>query len=167
MHLYIMYFTPQFLFSYAPFLRGSERRARGIRSWNQTHWMTDPCADVPGHLHIVQVWMREVQKSAGCTKLGLVVFQVNLNILAINLSVKISRFFLIALPGCVINFFPIRQPVPVGLARARICCWARWAWIYNTYSWILPLSVAQGRREWGMVMVWFGCHSHLGNIWVI
>jgi hypothetical protein len=23
--------------------------------------------------------------------------------------------------------FPIRQAVPVGLARARICSWARWA----------------------------------------
>jgi len=23
--------------------------------------------------------------------------------------------------------FPIRQVVPVGLARARFCCWARWA----------------------------------------
>jgi hypothetical protein len=23
--------------------------------------------------------------------------------------------------------FPIRQAVPVGLARARFCCWARWA----------------------------------------
>jgi len=27
----------------------------------------------------------------------------------------------------LIKFFPIRQAVPVGLARARICYWARWA----------------------------------------
>ena len=27
----------------------------------------------------------------------------------------------------LINFFPIRKAVPVGLARARFCCWARWA----------------------------------------
>jgi hypothetical protein len=27
----------------------------------------------------------------------------------------------------LIKFFPIRQAVPVGLARARFCSWARWA----------------------------------------
>jgi len=27
----------------------------------------------------------------------------------------------------LINSFPIRQPVPVGLARARFCSWACWA----------------------------------------
>ena len=27
--------------------------------------------------------------------------------------------------------FPIRQAVPVGLARARFCSWARWAWFFR------------------------------------
>ena len=27
----------------------------------------------------------------------------------------------------LINFFPIRQSVPVGLAQAQICSWASWA----------------------------------------
>jgi len=26
--------------------------------------------------------------------------------------------------------FPIRQAVPVGLAGARFCCWAHWAWLF-------------------------------------
>jgi hypothetical protein len=37
--------------------------------------------------------------------------------------------------------FPIRQVVPLGLARARFCCWARWAQVfmekqmyYSSYS---------------------------------
>jgi len=77
------------IFIFVPPISERER----AKSSKRTDWMIGPCADVPGHLHIVQVWMREVQKNAGCTKLGLVVFQVNLNILAINLSVKISRFF--------------------------------------------------------------------------
>jgi hypothetical protein len=29
--------------------------------------------------------------------------------------------------GSISPGFPIRQVVPVGPARARICCWARWA----------------------------------------
>jgi hypothetical protein len=48
--------------------------------------------------------------------------------------------------------------VPDGLVRARFYCWARWARFfiakneyYNGYSIftsILPLSMAQGWREW-------------------
>jgi len=30
----------------------------------------------------------------------------------------------------LINFFPIRQAVPVGLAQASFCSWARWAWFF-------------------------------------
>jgi hypothetical protein len=54
--------------------------------------------------------------------------------------------------------FPIRQAVPVGLAWARFCCWARWAQFfiaknmyysrYNMYTCILPFSMAQWRPEW-------------------
>jgi hypothetical protein len=54
--------------------------------------------------------------------------------------------------------FQIRQLVPVGLARAQACCWARWARFlleigmyysrYNTITRIPALSVAQRRREW-------------------
>jgi hypothetical protein len=29
--------------------------------------------------------------------------------------------------GSISPGFPIRQAVPLGLARAQICCWARWA----------------------------------------
>jgi hypothetical protein len=29
--------------------------------------------------------------------------------------------------GSISPGFPIRQAVPLGLARARFCCWARWA----------------------------------------
>ena len=57
--------------------------------------------------------------------------------------------------GSISPGFPIRQVVPVGLPRARFCCWARWARIfiekkkyysrYNTYACILSFSVAQGR----------------------
>ena len=28
------------------------------------------------------------------------------------------------------NYVPIRQAVPVDLARARFCSWARWAWFF-------------------------------------
>jgi hypothetical protein len=58
----------------------------------------------------------------------------------------------------LINFFPIRQAVPDGLAWARFCCWARWARFfiektmyiskYNTYTSILPIYMAPGRGEW-------------------
>jgi hypothetical protein len=48
--------------------------------------------------------------------------------------------------------FPIRQAVPVGLSRARFCCWARWAWFiiakrmyysrYNIFTYIPSIFVA-------------------------
>jgi hypothetical protein len=53
--------------------------------------------------------------------------------------------------------FPIRQAVPVGLARARFCCWARWApffmeknmyySIYNVFTYNVPFSKCLERRE--------------------
>jgi hypothetical protein len=58
----------------------------------------------------------------------------------------------------LINFSPIRQAVPVGLARARFCCCARCAWFfiikitymssYSLFTYITPFYVAQGRGEW-------------------
>jgi len=48
--------------------------------------------------------------------------------------------------------FPIRQAVPVGLAGARFCCWARWARFiieenmyysrYNIFTYIPSIFVA-------------------------
>ena len=56
------------------------------------------------------------------------------------------------------NYVPIRQVVPVGLAWARFCSWARCARFfiaktmyiskYNTSIYTLPISVAQGIQEW-------------------
>jgi len=58
----------------------------------------------------------------------------------------------------LINFFPIRQAVPDGLARARFCSWARWARIfmeknvycskYSIFTCNLLFSKCLGRREW-------------------
>ena len=31
----------------------------------------------------------------------------------------------------LINFFPIRQLLPVGLALACFCSWARWVWFFT------------------------------------
>jgi hypothetical protein len=52
----------------------------------------------------------------------------------------------------------IRQAVPDGPVRARICCWACWARFfiakkmysskYNTFISIQAFYVAPGRREW-------------------
>jgi hypothetical protein len=54
--------------------------------------------------------------------------------------------------------FPIRQVVPVGIARVQFCCWARWArffivknMYYSRYkicTCILPFSMPQWRPEW-------------------
>ena len=56
------------------------------------------------------------------------------------------------------NYVPIRQAVPVDLARARVCSWARWARFFmekkryyrkhNTFISILPFLSSQGREEW-------------------
>ena len=66
----------------------------------------------------------------------------------------------------LINFFPIRQAVPDGLARAWFCSWARWAPFfmkkntyykkYNTFVSILPFFSSQRREEWmdGVGWVW-------------
>jgi hypothetical protein len=53
--------------------------------------------------------------------------------------------------------FPIRQAVPLGLARARFFCWARWARFfmgekkdyrkYNTFVFIVPFFSSQGGRN--------------------
>ena len=58
----------------------------------------------------------------------------------------------------LINFFPIRQLVPVGLAQARICSWASWASffavknVYMTIHSVFTLNIlfytSQGRQEW-------------------
>jgi hypothetical protein len=54
--------------------------------------------------------------------------------------------------------FPIRQAVPVGLARARICSWASWAsfftvkniylTIHSVFALNLPFFTRLGTREW-------------------
>ena len=79
----------------------------------------------------------------------------------------------------LIKFFPIRQAVPDGLAQARFCSWARWAWFfiekkvyYSKYSIItynLPFYKCIGRWEWmdcigwvWMMTSWLGKHSQLG-----
>ena len=79
----------------------------------------------------------------------------------------------------LINSFPIRQAVPVGLAWARFCCWARWDRIFieknvycSTYSiFIYNILFYQclSRREWmdGVGSVWMttsqlGKRSQLG-----
>jgi len=66
----------------------------------------------------------------------------------------------------LINFFPIRQAVPVGLAQARFCSWARWAQFfieknvyyskYSIFMSVLPFFSGQGREEWmdGIGRVW-------------
>ena len=56
------------------------------------------------------------------------------------------------------NYVPIRQAVPVGLARAQICCWARCARIfiikftdmssYSLFTHISAFFVHLGMREW-------------------
>jgi len=52
------------------------------------------------------------------------------------------------------NYVPIRQAVPDGLARARFCSWARWAWMfmikitdmssYNVNTPIVPFYLCLG-----------------------
>ena len=65
----------------------------------------------------------------------------------------------IAFLGCQIcGAFPIRQVVPVGLAQARFCSWARWVGIfieknmyyskYSIFTHNLLISKCLGRREW-------------------
>jgi len=54
--------------------------------------------------------------------------------------------------------FPIRQVVPVGLARARFCSWARWAWFfvveklyiasYTVFTHNTMFFIHRGKREW-------------------
>jgi len=58
----------------------------------------------------------------------------------------------------LINFFPIRQAVPAGLAWARFCSWARWARFfiekkmycskYSISTYILLFSKCLRGREW-------------------
>ena len=58
----------------------------------------------------------------------------------------------------LIKFFPIRQAVPVGFARARFCsgaCWARifiiiYTYIsrYSTFIPIKPFYKGLGMQEW-------------------
>jgi len=71
------------------------------------------------------------------------------------------------------NYVPIRQAVPVGLARARFCCFARCARFfiikitymssYSLFTYIKPLSVAQERCKWvdGMHLVWMMFHQFI------
>jgi hypothetical protein len=64
------------------------------------------------------------------------------------------------------NYVPIRQAVPVGLARARFCCCARRAPFfiikitymssYSLFTYITPLSVAQRGANGWMECIWFG-----------
>jgi len=72
--------------------------------------------------------------------------------------------------------FPIRQAVPVGLAQARFCSWARWARffilkflylsIYSVFKHITAFSMHPGKREWvdGDGWVWMSCYLILDNI---
>jgi hypothetical protein len=43
--------------------------------------------------------------------------------------------------GSISPGFPIRQAVPLGLARAWFCCWARWAWFLMQKKKILLATV--------------------------
>ena len=59
------------------------------------------------------------------------------------------------------SIFQIRQAVSGGLARARNCCWARWARFshqknmyissYNVFTPIPAFSRSQGRQEWVVI----------------
>jgi hypothetical protein len=77
------------------------------------------------------------------------------------------------------NYVPIRQAVPVGLARARFCSWARWAQFfikkkvyysrYNLFTHNILFYKPPGRREWmdGIQCIWMtlsqlGRYSQLG-----
>ena len=74
----------------------------------------------------------------------------------------------------LIKIFPIRQAVPDGLARARICSWARWARIfikknvycsnYSMFTYNILCFKCIGRREWMDVVesVWMTT-SRLGK----
>ena len=64
------------------------------------------------------------------------------------------------------NYVPIRQAVPVGLARAQICCWAHCAWIFiikftdmSSYSLFTHISAYFVH----MAMDAFRCHSYFGS----
>ena len=56
------------------------------------------------------------------------------------------------------NYVPIRQAVPVGLARARFCSWAHWARFFiekkgycsrfNIFTYNLQFYKPLGMREW-------------------
>jgi len=58
----------------------------------------------------------------------------------------------------LINFFPIRQVVPVGLAQASFCSWACWARFfiekkvycsrYSIFTCNVVIYICLGRREW-------------------
>jgi len=58
----------------------------------------------------------------------------------------------------LINFFPIRQAVPVGLAQASFCSWAHWAGFfiekkvycsrYSIFTCNVVIYIRLGRREW-------------------
>ena len=75
--------------------------------------------------------------------------------------------------------FQIRQVVPVGLARARFCSWARWARFFieknmycsthGVFTYNLPFLKSLGKWEWMDGIGWvrmtssqLGKHSHLG-----
>jgi len=75
------------------------------------------------------------------------------------------------------NYVPIRQAVPVGFARARICCWAR-AQIfiikftdmssYSLFTHISAFFVHLGMREWmdgnGYIQMSFLFREHLCHL---
>jgi len=56
--------------------------------------------------------------------------------------------------------------VPVGLAQAQFCSWARWAWFfiekkvycgkYSIFTYNIVFSKCLGRQEWmdGIGLVW-------------
>jgi hypothetical protein len=58
--------------------------------------------------------------------------------------------------GSISPGFPIRQAVPLGLAQAWFCCWARWARFlmqkkkyitcYSIFTYNSPFFVCRGRR---------------------
>ena len=64
--------------------------------------------------------------------------------------------------GSISPGFQIRQAVPLGLARARFHCWARWAGFFSEknsiFIYIQALFMAPARQEWMLVD---GSYSYL------
>ena len=51
--------------------------------------------------------------------------------------------------------FPIRQAIPVWLARARFCSWARWAGIFIEKNVFLVIGGRKGGNGGGGHIFWW------------